>query len=240
MPRKKVMVIIMAALVAAGGCLLAISMALAGDPVRAIRVNGVTYVPVRFVSESLGATVAWDERTQQVTITDPQTGKEIVLAVGNRPAVDPVPPSPRPRVYLNSLNPTSAEGYDSGDVVLAGIPYARSLQRTIDFHDDNEHAFVVTYALSKRYARFKATVCVCDDDDLGEGKLKYIVADATTREKLFVSPYLQRRSPPATIDIDVSKVNSLLLEVQCDPTSVRDDYDDAIHFAWGDPVLEGK
>lgn len=42
---------------------------------------GRTLVPVRFVSEALGANVVWDPETRQVTITDED--KEIVLTIGS-------------------------------------------------------------------------------------------------------------------------------------------------------------
>lgn len=41
--------------------------------------NGRTLVPVRFVSEQLGATVGWDAATKAVTITAPWVGRVVVL-----------------------------------------------------------------------------------------------------------------------------------------------------------------
>ena len=43
---------------------------------------GRTLVPVRFISEALGAEVGWDPDTQQVTVTD--EGMEIVLTIGSQ------------------------------------------------------------------------------------------------------------------------------------------------------------
>lgn len=45
-------------------------------------VNDVTLVPVRLISESFGADVAWDEESQQATVT--YGGVEIVLTIGSR------------------------------------------------------------------------------------------------------------------------------------------------------------
>lgn len=42
--------------------------------------NDRTLVPVRFISESIGAQVSWDEDTQTVTVTG--EGKNITLTLG--------------------------------------------------------------------------------------------------------------------------------------------------------------
>lgn len=47
--------------------------------------NGTTLVPIRFISENMGANVAWDKNTQKVTITKGDT--TIVLTVGNKVAL---------------------------------------------------------------------------------------------------------------------------------------------------------
>lgn len=47
--------------------------------------NGRTMVPVRFVSETLGAQVDWDPETRQVTVRGDWT--EIVLTVGSEVAL---------------------------------------------------------------------------------------------------------------------------------------------------------
>ncbi|MEK5406693.1 copper amine oxidase N-terminal domain-containing protein [Paenibacillus sp. FSL W8-0439] len=44
--------------------------------------TGRTYVPIRFISEKLGATVNWNQSTKEVTIQ--KDGKTIRWAVGNR------------------------------------------------------------------------------------------------------------------------------------------------------------
>ncbi|MDO7908750.1 copper amine oxidase N-terminal domain-containing protein [Paenibacillus sp. JX-17] len=44
--------------------------------------TGRTYVPIRFISEKLGAAVNWNQRTKEVTIQ--KDGKTIRWAVGNR------------------------------------------------------------------------------------------------------------------------------------------------------------
>jgi hypothetical protein len=43
----------------------------------AIEMNGRTLVPLRFIGESLGATVNWDESTQHVDLTSPKEFKII-------------------------------------------------------------------------------------------------------------------------------------------------------------------
>lgn len=47
--------------------------------------NGTTLVPIRFISENMGATVSWDENTQLVTITKGDT--TIILTVGSKVAI---------------------------------------------------------------------------------------------------------------------------------------------------------
>lgn len=44
--------------------------------------NDRTLVPVRFVSEQLGAQVSWDEKSKQVTIE--KDGKKIILRIGSK------------------------------------------------------------------------------------------------------------------------------------------------------------
>ncbi|CAM3424842.1 copper amine oxidase N-terminal domain-containing protein [Marinicrinis lubricantis] len=47
---------------------------------------GITYVPVRYVAEHLGADVSWDRVNQQVTIIDSLTNKEIILKINSNHA----------------------------------------------------------------------------------------------------------------------------------------------------------
>ncbi|OCT15930.1 hypothetical protein A8709_09920 [Paenibacillus pectinilyticus] len=51
-----------------------------------IDANGKTMVPVRFVSEQLGAEVGWNGDLRQVTITDYVTGKTILLTLDSKNA----------------------------------------------------------------------------------------------------------------------------------------------------------
>lgn len=48
--------------------------------------EGTVMVPLRFVSERLDAEVAWNDSTKQVTITDPLSGKVLVLTIGSKQA----------------------------------------------------------------------------------------------------------------------------------------------------------
>nr|WP_240903804.1 copper amine oxidase N-terminal domain-containing protein [Chengkuizengella sediminis] len=45
--------------------------------------NGVTYAPLRYVSNELDANVKWDGDTKQINIVDNITGKELVFAIEN-------------------------------------------------------------------------------------------------------------------------------------------------------------
>jgi hypothetical protein len=49
--------------------------------------EGTVMVPLRFVSEKLDAEVAWNDSTKQVTISDPLSGKVVVLTIGSNQAV---------------------------------------------------------------------------------------------------------------------------------------------------------
>lgn len=51
-----------------------------------INANGTTMVPVRFVSEQLGAEVGWNGDLRQVTITDFLTGKTLLLTLDSKNA----------------------------------------------------------------------------------------------------------------------------------------------------------
>lgn len=63
------------------------SGASADMPQAYINENWNTMVPVRFVSEKLGADVAWNGATREVTITDLVTGKTIVLTLDSTTAL---------------------------------------------------------------------------------------------------------------------------------------------------------
>ncbi|OON99073.1 MAG: hypothetical protein ATN35_00305 [Epulopiscium sp. Nele67-Bin004] len=52
--------------------------------VNPVQVEGTTLVPVRIVSEQLGATVGWDSETETITISS--SGKVIQLQIGNETA----------------------------------------------------------------------------------------------------------------------------------------------------------
>jgi hypothetical protein len=61
-------------------------------------INGVTYVPLRFVSENLGATVSWDSGSNIAKITDPRTKKTITIRaveMKRTTSVSSTPPSPK-------------------------------------------------------------------------------------------------------------------------------------------------
>lgn len=61
---------------AVGGVLYAVDPA--NKSVVPYKKDGEQYLPLRFICESLGYTVGWDEATEQVTITD-KDGKDILL-----------------------------------------------------------------------------------------------------------------------------------------------------------------
>ncbi|MGI6452339.1 MAG: stalk domain-containing protein [Syntrophomonadaceae bacterium] len=88
-----------------------------------------TLVPVRFVSEALGACVAWDQETRKVTITYGEkeiiltVGSDSVLVNGSREYIDCVPellPPGRIFVPLRFVGETlGAEViYDSGEILI--------------------------------------------------------------------------------------------------------------------------
>ncbi|MFC6331482.1 stalk domain-containing protein [Paenibacillus septentrionalis] len=70
--------------------------------------GGSTYVPLRFVSEALGAKVSWNQQTQQATIT--AANKQIVV-VGIAP-VQPVPKQAATTARMQQLNDKLNEAID--------------------------------------------------------------------------------------------------------------------------------
>ena len=81
--------------------------------VKPITLNDRTMLPVRFVSESLGCGVGWDEASQQVTITMDLNGASGAQAAApatgaaqpSQPATDTVQPSPTPPPAAESGSP---------------------------------------------------------------------------------------------------------------------------------------
>ena len=51
-------------------------------------IKGSTYVPLRFVSESFGATVNWEDTSRTVTITTNKITNNINLTIDNNPSLD--------------------------------------------------------------------------------------------------------------------------------------------------------
>jgi hypothetical protein len=50
-------------------------------PAAPILREGVSYVPLRFVGEVFGATVAWDGAAGTVTVVNPATGEKLVMSM---------------------------------------------------------------------------------------------------------------------------------------------------------------
>jgi len=69
---------------ALGAMLGTISSASAAESAKGVMIDDVTYVPVRSVSDFFDASANWDEKTQQVTVTDKRTGKRLLLQVEGR------------------------------------------------------------------------------------------------------------------------------------------------------------
>ncbi|UKS26399.1 copper amine oxidase N-terminal domain-containing protein [Paenibacillus sp. HWE-109] len=91
-----------------------------------INADGVTMVPVRFISEKLGAEVGWSGELQQVTIKDLLSGATIVLKLDSKTA----------SVNGSSLNLESAATLHNSSTFVPIRFIAEQLGGVVSFNDD--------------------------------------------------------------------------------------------------------
>jgi hypothetical protein len=68
-------------------------------------INGRTFVPLRFVSESFDSDVQWDDINKTVTITTEQTGQQNVKTSTPTPTPTPTPPTPTAMSVVDTQAP---------------------------------------------------------------------------------------------------------------------------------------
>ncbi|WP_195574302.1 stalk domain-containing protein [Paenibacillus sp. 1001270B_150601_E10] len=82
-------------------------------------INGTTYVPLRFVSQSIGATITWDEKVEQANVT--LDGKRLIINIAE-PSIT-IPEKQRiTDTRLKLLSDTLNEASNSNILSIKNIP----------------------------------------------------------------------------------------------------------------------
>lgn len=160
-------------------------------------VNDRTLVPVRFVSEALGARVNWDGKTQMATITSTTSGTEDTQPIGQR----------RPPLKLDTTNLFDYELDDVSSVVGNALPPWYS-------GEYNSHQLRVTggnppytwrYGSIEGGGPFSSTCQTCGvtfgPDGLVEGRADELPESSSYRIMFVKAIVTDSGSPPQSIDI---------------------------------------
>ncbi|HET6780610.1 MAG TPA: copper amine oxidase N-terminal domain-containing protein, partial [bacterium] len=97
-------------------------------------VRGRTLVPLRFISEALGAQVDWDPGARIVYVSSGQTGQPPL----------PRPPAPQPPVVQPPVTPTPPPSASVIEGVVVRVDTQTSPQRIFVQRDNQIHTFVIT------------------------------------------------------------------------------------------------
>ncbi|MGH2426025.1 MAG: copper amine oxidase N-terminal domain-containing protein, partial [bacterium] len=95
-------------------------------------VRGRTLVPLRFISEALGAQVDWDPGARIVYVSSGQTGQQ------------PLPRSPQPPVVQPPVTPTPPPSASVIEGVVVRLDTQTSPQRIYVQRDNQIHTFIIT------------------------------------------------------------------------------------------------
>ena len=116
-----------------------------GEPLRlsvaATERGGVTYVPLRFVAEALGAEVSWHQQAACATVRHPSTGEVLVLAA-DAPKKTAGPAWPRDlSAFIAEVSRACSRAAPRAD----GIEGARKLKQPLSKFAGKEVEWLITY-----------------------------------------------------------------------------------------------
>jgi len=184
--------------------------------------DGTTYLPVRALADALGQEVRWDGATSTVYI-----GEATLAGVATpQPTPTPQPTLPPAPVVREVEVPLFNQPYIRvGDSNFFNAS-ADSIRIMVNAWEgerlaDNRtrHTNYVVYALSDTATRFTATL----NPPVGSGIAELVYNIYGDGRSLFTSPIMHQAVLPQQIDIDVTGVSELRMEVVLigDPQSIN-------------------
>lgn len=160
-------------------------------------IDGNTYVPLRFVSESLGASVEWDNTKRVVTINNNSTSDNLKSKIGFDLT------SIKPELY-SSQGFYRVDGWMGSSFRIAGKEYKKG----IGFNLDGKG--IDGYVVYKTNAYFRTLTGYFGSDDIenraGHWNQLIIYGD---EKKIYESPKISSGDDPILVDVDITGMNQI-------------------------------
>ncbi|CAM3882391.1 copper amine oxidase N-terminal domain-containing protein [Alkalicoccus chagannorensis] len=178
--------------------------------------DGRTYVPLRFVSESLGSNVHWDGQTRKITITDPSGsgGSGEQPAPGGIAAIRDVAPS-----NLDSGSGMQMNVYDYEDRDnFSAIDHVGTVHQQFiryrshwNFSADEERWGLAEFPLQSSWQQFRGTFAIQDqsvNSAIQRYQLEVYLDD--TRVRTYT---LNKNDLPVPVNIDLGDARKIGLRI---------------------------
>lgn len=177
--------------------------------------NGSTYVPLRTVSESLGANVTWDGNTNSIYMST--EGEEGVP------------------VFMEEISPIDGN-WDSINAHINHYdilnPSSRNLVGMSKVNTNSVESNPITYKLDGKYDRFTCTLS--NKFNMTVNGFSYDMLIYGDDVLLYETPNSIKKGNKIDVDIDISGVNNLKFVARWDQDSDHNYFDDVVVF---DPTL---